>query len=110
MPFKLETTEFAIKPVNESILFGSAPGLLAAMGQSGSHNGAIRSSLALKTTRQSIIPMILLEHNARTHQSGLCGREAGRGTMKPPVLLFRRERLPKGTALFYGLGWKRTAS
>lgn len=33
-------------PVNESVLFSSAPGLLAAQGQSGSHNGAIGLGLS----------------------------------------------------------------
>ena len=43
-----------------------------------------------------MIPMILLENNAGTHQSGLCGREGGRGTMMFPWW----EDVPNGTALF----------
>ena len=34
-----------MESVNESVLFGSAPGLLAAQGQNGSNNGAIRLEL-----------------------------------------------------------------
>lgn len=40
-------------------------------------------SLALKTTRHSMIPIILLENNGGTHRAGLCGMEGGRGTLAP---------------------------
>lgn len=56
--------------------------------------------LALKTTRHSMIPMILQENNAKAHQSGLRRRQGGEGTMVAPMLLFRRECLPKGMSLF----------
>lgn len=56
-----------------------------------------------------MIPMILLEDNAATHQSGLCGREFGRGDNGAPhgaVPLGRRSRQDGS---FHSLTWKRAA-
>ncbi|MED6240958.1 hypothetical protein ATANTOWER_026778 [Ataeniobius toweri] len=67
------------------------------------------SGLALKTTCHSMIPMIHQENNATPHQSGLCRRQGGEGTMTPPVLLFRRECRPKSNVSFQCLDRKGTA-
>lgn len=58
------------------------------------------SSLALKTTCHSMIPVILLQNNAGTHQSSPCGRVGGRGDNGDPVVLSRPEDVLNRTALF----------
>lgn len=58
------------------------------------------SSLALKTTCRSMIPVILPGNNAGTHQSSPRGRDGGGGDNGDPVALSRREDVLSMTALF----------
>lgn len=96
----LKDLEEKFGTLNECVFFGPGPGLLAATGRRPHTMEPFGSSLALKTTCHSMIPVILLQNNAGTHQSSPCGRVGDRGDNGDPVVLSRPEDVLNRTALF----------